>query len=409
MFASTNYVPLRWTLRAIGPRVARLLLAQTIALTIFSGLALHVVQGMIESLRESPEPRAITYAVLALTLFFSSRPLRHALCPPSLALLRRQPVADASISWPRLLGALLIAWPSAAVVWLGHPDKVLVILAVWIAAAIATLGVISAASRRARLMWAALALGVPVLVDAFPTLVWLVLPALAFLAHWPLARRVRAAAAWQAPNAAGTSHRVRTPFGALLALDVTVLLKSLHWLSASLLPLAGLCYVVITSLNGNCEGSCLNAAGVVVTTLGIGLVIEIFDALRLTQGLRLLVPNRIVDTRLRLASLVVTTGAPLIFIATLLSIIAKNPLPLLHAFTVVLAVMWVQLGNPKRRASIGLVLCLLLLPTGIPWLPEAIQLLASVAVLIVLIVLVDRRGAKTRSALSAGLYWSSDR
>jgi len=394
----------RWSVRAIGPRVGLLLLSQLVTLTLAGGLAQRVLEAIVASLRASPDARAIAFGLIALATLSGSVPLRRALCPASLAALRRQPLGDPSFAWLRLPWTLMLVWPSAMVLWLGHPDRPLVVAAGWFAVAAGTLGVASSARWRTAAAWAALPFVAACLVDRHGAFAWPAIAVFATIVTWPLARAVRTVLEGPSPFFGGDTGRARTPLGVLLGLDRAALGTSLHWLRPLWPPLAGLLYVVVVVGNGNCRGDCPATAGVIVTTLGLGLVVATLGALHQVHGTRLLVPDRIVSTRLRLASLFVASVTPLVPIALALALITRSPLPLTQALTVTLAVLWVQLGDPARAPALGPALYLLVVPVAIPWLPPATRLAASVVVLLVLTLLVERRAATARRALATGAF-----
>ena len=113
---------LAWAAGSIGPRVARLLLAQLLLLTLVAGVNSRLFAQLVPALRADADLRTATLASIAIAVAASRHPLRHALCPPSLAALRRQPLGTASFALLALPWAAPLAWSWALVPALGHLD-----------------------------------------------------------------------------------------------------------------------------------------------------------------------------------------------------------------------------------------------------------------------------------------------
>ena len=395
---------LAWAAGSIGPRVARLLLAQLLLLTLVAGVNSRLFAQLVPALRADADLRTATLASIAIAVAASRHPLRHALCPPSLAALRRQPLGTASFALLALPWAAPLAWSWALVPALGHLDAPHVAITAWLLGTLAVGGVAAATTRGALATWTLVPLALTLLVDRVDALALPVLIAAATFGAREAGRSVRLALVPErgAPlRSAGRAPLADTPLGALLTLDASVLRTRLHWLWTAPLPIVIALYVLVLDVNGNCRGDCLDRAALVATTFGAGCAVAVLDALRHVHGARLLAPDRVVPTRLRLASLFLVTLAPLLPFVAVLAVRAGEVSLLPHAAAVALAVLWLQLRDTTRAAELGPLAWTLLALTAVALLPDTLRLASSTALAIALAALVDRRGRRLRAELAA--------
>ena len=400
-----------WGARSIGPRVHRLLLAQLLLVTLVAGINWRSVEQLLGALGTDPDLRSAALASIALATLSARRAHRRALCPVSLVSLRRQPLGDAGFAVLALPWAVALAWPWMLVPWLGHPDDLVVTVAVGTLGALCVSGTAAAPAGRAILVWAPATLAPALLVDRTAIPAWPVLLLAGFPGAWLAGREIRGALAdvssgRTARRGVGDrSGTVGTPLGALLALDRHVLAAHLQWpawLAAIPFPLAATAYAIVLGANGNCSATCPDAAAVIVFTLCAGLPVLILDTLRRVQGAHFLVPDRVVPTRVRLASLFLVASASLVPFALALAPLAREPAALPHAAAVALAALYLQLGDLSRPATLGPLAWLLLVPTSIVLLPAALRFPMSALVALGLAALVARRGKRVRADLAAG-------
>lgn len=211
----------------IGPRVNRLLIAQLVAVTLVGGLATRLIAPLIDALRQSAELRAAAFIALAVALLLFRRVLHRGLCLESIASLRRQPLGDFAFALLVLPWAVPLAWWWALLAWLGHPERLSVVAAIWLLGALAVVGVASATSFPRLAVWTFAPRAAVLLLDRMPTIAF----ATNVLSGFGLAGGRLAGASVRAGlvrlsrgHGSGAPRTGRTPLGALLSLDR----RSLH-------------------------------------------------------------------------------------------------------------------------------------------------------------------------------------
>ena len=398
---------LDWGARSIGPRVHRLLLAQLLIVTLVAGINGRSIAQLLPALRADADLRAGALVLVALTMLFARSSLRAALCPTSLVSLRRQPLGAGSFALLALPWAVPLAWPWGLILGLGHPGDIVVAIAGASLGALAVCGIAGAGSWRAAVAWTATTLLTGLLLDRAPAFAWPVLMLAGSVGAGLAGRGVRQALAGLAPAGAGSTRAgvrpaaARTPLGALLALDRYSLGLDRQWTSAALFPLLATLYVIVLDANGNCRGDCLDIAVVLVVSLAVRLPVAVLDTLRRVQGRHFVVPDRVVSTRLRLASLFVVAVVSLAPFVLVLAVLAREPAALPHAAAVALVALYRQLCDTTRAATPGPLVWLLAVPTAIVLLPAELRVVASALVATAFALLAARRGRRLRRDLAA--------
>jgi len=412
-----------WGARAVGPCVRALLIPQLVAFVLVAGLASGALDALVNGVLLEPLPRALLLSGLALAIALSRESYRRALCPEAVAALRRQPLGGGAFALLVLPWALPLAWPWALIAVIAHPSSGGVLVATTLAGVLVIVGAASAARFLPLTSWTLLPLAVALVADHHPSLAWPLAFALVTVGV-PLAGRTlrhgagRIAVAMSPRTRRGTvarrlrGHRpYRTPMTALVGID-TELLRSMaaRWLGALLLPTLCTAYLLVLRHNGNCGAECTDGAALLILASGALPGVAVLATLRRCHGTkRLLVPDRIVPTRLRLGTLALVTLAPSLPFAVVLGLLSREAALLPHAITVVAAVLFVQLLRPDREGDIALVLWFVLPPTLALLLTSGIaRVLIALVVAASLVALVDRRAAALRRAIMAG-SWSVQR
>lgn len=401
------FTAFRFVAGAVGARVNRLMIVQIAGLALLSGLLTERLIGPLLAAIESSLWFRMT-ALLCITLAFmtSSAVLHRTLLPSVMGYLRRQPLHTAHLGLAILPWALILAWPFAFVSWLADPQQILAIATAWLAGAIL---LVSLAGGSRRLLALAIFCGSLIVV-----LVTAAVPVIATGLLLPLMLLAPVLLGWNIRTGVFTRQRlstylVRTDQGilqALLQLDVQVLLLSWRqWLSSAFYPLAGVAYLVVITLNGNCHSGCQRNGSLIVVSLAVLNSATLLASLMAIWGEKIIAPERVVPTRLRLASLFLVAALPPALIALALLPLSSYFGAFMQVGIVAGIALLISLWNPDRASKTGLV-ALFLFPcvAGILVLDWWIRPAVMFALVLILVAAIDWRGKRLRYRLQSAWH-----
>lgn len=401
VLSETRLVAFGWTARAIGPRVGRVLLVQALLATLVSGLAASLVADLGAALRHDPVLRLAATLALCVAAPWSRAALSRTLDPPELVALRRQPVGTATLVLCTAFWTLPLAWPWAALAGIAADASPVSVGAAWIAGAVSLAGIAHAPDTVRTLGWAVLPIVTAWTAHALPAPV---APTLALATVPALARSLRRSVRSARPRARRARRHSRTPFGALVSIDVGALRRDARRWLPGLFPAAlAAGYAVALARAGTCDERCLDVAALVSVSLCAPVCAAVLRSLARAHGTRLIVPDRTVSTRLRLASLGATTSAVPLACALAFLVPTREPALLPHAVAVPAVALWLRLRDPDRATTLGPTLWTLVPLTALlVRLPPADRLGVATLAAASFVALAARRARSLRAGIEAG-------
>ncbi|MEE9322291.1 MAG: hypothetical protein V3U76_17765 [Granulosicoccus sp.] len=400
--AAQAFAVVRFVALAVGPRVNRLMIVQVVGLTLFAGvLTERLITPFLMAIEESVHFRLVVLLCISLAFVTSSAVLSRTLLPPAIASLRRQPLRVVNPGFALMPWAMILSWPFAFILWIGGSDQTVAICTGWLASAVA---VASLACRSRHWQVIAILSGslivVLVAATAQTVLVFVVAPLVLvtplFIGY--ISRTFTAYHRNQRTTAARADNSI---LQALLHIDYQVLAMSWRqWLPSIMQPLAGVAFMAIVWLNENCRDECQDNGSLIVVSLAVLSSAAILSSLVTIWGARVIAPDRVVPTRLRLASLFLVASTPPALMAFLLLPLSGYSSSFLQVSIVAAVALLVSLWNPDRASKVGLAaLCLFPCTTIFLMLEWWSRSIVMIVVLVILLIAIDWRGKLLRRRL----------
>jgi len=401
------FTVLRFVAGAVGARINRLMIVQIAGLALLSGLLTERLIGpLLEAVENSLWFRITALLCVTLVLISSSAVLHRTLLPSAMGYLRRQPLQSMHLGLAILPWAMILAWPFAVISWLANPQQTLAIATAWLAGAILVVSLVGGSWRLQALAIFCGSLTIVILMAVTPGIAPVLLLPLLLLTPALMGSHIRTSTFARQRLSV---FRVRTDRGilqALLRLDIQVLLLSWRqWLSSILYPLAGAAYLVVIVLNGNCLSECQRNGSLIVVSLAVLSSTALLASLTANWGARIIAPERVVPTRLRLASLFLVAALPPALIALALQPLSIHFVAFMQVGIVAGIALLISLWNPDRASEVGLVALFLF-----PWVAVILMLdgwirpAVMLALLLILAVAIHWRGKRLRLRLQSAWH-----
>lgn len=403
----------RWSRRAIGRGVGRLLVAELAALVVLYGLASRLFDPLLRRLLVEIDLRAASFLLLSAFYLSVSARLQALLMPASLSSLLRQPIGTAGLVFVVFPWATLVAWPLLLLTAFGQPATP-ALFTTSIVASVAVIGLCAARGRVRRLLWAT-GIGVSLIaIDRYHALAHVLALLAMTIGIRALAPDLREAFGRGSVHVGGKRwtrlvrwlwRPDRSSLAALFRRDLLALGRRPGWISRMCLPLLCALFLLLTGQegNGNCDAACLDR-GVLFLAASCAVVsVAALSSVRHVQGLHWLTPDRTVPTTRRVLSLGLIAAAPTLPFLLLGAGLSGEPSLLPFSIAVVLIALHRQLADPNRDVELGRMLWSVTALLFISPLPTAERLLMATGVMIALLYLVDRRARQRRRERDTGV------